>query len=241
VNLGTIYKGFSLACNGRAVTSFVTGQCRQDFGDSRPSDIDDVKPEQDIPEDITGDVSTGTSPIANGAGNGYFSVEQYLKDWNENEDNNNGRTRDLVNIVDNQDPIRDDSLDQDIDRDWLDDLPDPDDLDPDEYPCQATATIAGFDTVQGYKGLCFKSGPNVTEIYVFDSNQAATDFCNEINEASHCGSGTGDGPCTFCASCSLSKLCDEEDEGDGNIIAFRTNATSPTFSFMGAIDPDFGG
>lgn len=240
VNLGTIYSGFSLACNGRAVTSFTTGQCRQDFGDSRPSDIDDVKPTQDIPEDFTGDVSTGTSPIANGAGNGFFSIEQYLRDWNENEDNNSGRGYENITIVQEDTG----SLDQDPqEEDWtrsrLDELPDPDDLDPDEYPCQVTATVTGFDTVSGYKGLCFKSGPDFTEIYVFDQNQAAEDFCQSINEASHCGSGDGSGPCTFCAGCLITKRCDSEDEGLGELIAYRNTGGKPDYSFMQGIDPDF--
>jgi hypothetical protein len=239
VNLGTVYKGFSLACNGRAVTSFTTGQCRQDFGDARPSDIDDIKPTQDIPQDVTGDVSSGTSPIANGAGNGFFSVQQYLQDWNENEDNGSGRTREFTSIVGEDTETLDNTIEETINRDWLDDLPDPDDLDPNEFPCQATATVVGFDTVQEYKGLCFASGSSVTEVYVFDSNQAAIDFCAEITAASHCGAGTGNGPCTFCATCNVTKLCSEEDEGAGNIIAFRTSSPNPNFSFMDAIDPDF--
>jgi hypothetical protein len=239
VDLGTIYKGFSLACNGRAVTSFATGECRQDYGDARPSDIDDTKPTQDIPQDTTGDVSTGTSPIANGAGDGFFSDQQYIHDWNDGQDNGSGRTQENITIVQEDTETLDNEVVEDVSRDFLDDLPDPDDLDPEEHPCQASVTVAGFDTVQGYKGLCFKSGGDVVETYVFDQNAAAVAFCEEIKAGSHCGSGSGNGPCTYCANCSVSLCPDEEEQGDGAIIAFRTNSPKANFSFMDAIDPDF--
>lgn len=235
VDLGTIYNGFSLACNGRAVTSFVTGQCRQDYGDSRPSDIDDVKPTQDIPQDVTGDVSSGTSPIANGAGDGYFSVEQYLNDWNEKEDNDSGQNLQMTAIIEDTTGSLDEESTGDITRSFLDDLPDPDDLDPDQYPCQARVTVSGFGTTQqGSVCLPQLSQGAHTEIYVFDSNQAAEDFCNDLNEANNCGSHP---PCTQCVTCILSDLCEPEDEGEGVIIAFRGGPNHPNTSFMEGINP----
>jgi hypothetical protein len=55
--------GFSLACNGDPVISFSTGECRGDFGDKFPSDINDVAPEPRAFTDTAGEINTGTDPV----------------------------------------------------------------------------------------------------------------------------------------------------------------------------------
>jgi hypothetical protein len=229
-----LFRGVTLACNGRALVSFISGECRQDHGDSRPSDIDDVKPTTDIPEDATGLVSSGTSPITDGAGDGFWSLTQQIQEWNELEDGNTGRTREngLINsdeagAYDDQEPI-------DSDRDFLDELPDPDDLDPQLEPCQYWVSVTGFGTVEGFKNLCFPQLPARTEIYVYDSLLAAEAFCESLWETSNCGSNQ---PCTQCiSSCLITNNSTDEctDDGAGDLIAFR-GSTNPDYddtSFM---------
>jgi len=229
-----LFRGVTLACNGAPVTSFITGECRQDHGDARPSDIDDVKPTTDIPQDSTGDVSSGTSPITNGLGDDYWSFIQEFKDWNEKTDGDAGRSRENTYINSDENDSFTKITTKDADRDFLDMLPDPDDLDKNKQPCQYLVTVFGFGIVLDPDfNLCFPQLPGRTELYVYDSAAAAEEFCDSLRSSSNCGSTP---PCTQCISSCIVTFVGDPDEcttdGVGNLTAFRGSPLKPDTSFM---------
>jgi len=230
-NTKGIYTGMQLGCNGAGVTSLKPGECRQDHGDRNPSDEGDTKPTVDVQADTTGDISAGTSPISNGAGSGWWSSLNDINNQNNKTEQDAGRTREYAAINDSNNSGSDHGTDdqeteQDVDRDFLDDLPDPDDVD---GPCQVRVTVSGFQTHEsGSRPICLPGGIH-EEIYVFDQRQAAEDFCEGLKANNRCGS---EPPCTKCVACSIDGSCSPEDEGDGALIGFRGDPDHPDTSFM---------
>lgn len=58
-----LIQGFNLACEGEAVESLVTGACRPDHGNRKPSDRGDQKPEPEATPDNNGAINSGSTPI----------------------------------------------------------------------------------------------------------------------------------------------------------------------------------
>lgn len=228
-----LFRGVTLVCNGAPLTSFITGECRQDHGDARPSDIDDVKPETNIPVDSTGDVSSGTSPITNGAGNGFWSATEVINTWLTKNEGDAGRARENSYINSDDSGSFDREVDKPVTRALLDDLPDPDDLDDNKEPCQYRVTVKGFGTVEQLVGVCFPQLPARTELYIYDSLAAAEAFCQSLFDSSNCGANP---PCTQCiSSCNITFVGDAAKcttDGPGNLIGFRGAASKPNTSFM---------
>src|SRR5690606_7679122 len=88
-----IISGCGSTCSGDAqpIGSGVassSGECRQDHGDKKPSDIGDKKPSPPAIADNSGNISAGTSPITNRAGTGYWSGMQSLKDQTDQAERN---------------------------------------------------------------------------------------------------------------------------------------------------------
>lgn len=219
VDNGNVYSGFNLGCNGLGVTSLAPGECRQDHGDSRPSDRDDVKPTTEIPDDGNEAVSGGSSPISNGAGTGPFSFQQDIKDQATKTEGDAGRGREVGESGgSNSDTSQ--PTEEPIDRDFLDDLPDPDDVD---APCKITVTVSGFLTQSqagagANEGVCIPIGPSWVDIYVYDQQAAAESLCQDLNSRSGCSVP----PCGMCVvDCTISGECPEGTEGEGNLLGFR--------------------
>lgn len=227
-NTRGVYQGISLGCNGAAVTSLTPGECRQDHGDRKPSDIGDEKPDVDAVAE-TGEISAGTTPVTNGAGNGFWSQWQAMRDWQNKIEGDAGRAREYAGINDSNNEgdghgIDDQSKEVTIDRDFLDDLPDPDDL----TSCYYLVVVGGFSTKEiiiGGSPICIPDGGTRSEQYAFDSYAAAVAFCNSMREASRC---TNVPPCTKCIStCTITGPInpngDPSDcvEGSGALVGFR--------------------
>jgi len=197
---GGIISGFGLTCNGDAqrVSSGIaseSGECRQDHGDKKPSDQGDVKPTPPAVSDNTGAVSSGTSPVTNGAGNGFMSGYQAGRDQNNLNDHNTGKARETAERgaessgangpkIPNADEL----------RDMLESLPDPDELDEDEHPCQVRVAVRinpCFENTQ-HPGECLPCGSpcSYSEVYVFNSCIAATAFAKAM-QALHTGCPNG--------------------------------------------------
>ena len=230
-NTTGVYSGMQLGCNGEGVISLKPGECRQDFGDRNPSDTGDQKPTVDAKADTTGDISGGTSPVSNGDGSGYWSLFNWLANQNNQTANDAGKGREYAALNDSNNSgdghgTGDQETETDIDRDFLDDLPDPDDV---EGACQVRVTVSGFKTSEsGTRPICLPQSIR-EEIYVFDQRQAAEDFCEGLKANNRCGS---EAPCTHCVACSVSGTCAPEDEGDGNLIGFRGDPGFPNDAFM---------
>lgn len=225
-----IYQGVSLGCNGNATTRLAPGECRQDHGDSRPSDINDQKPEVDVPADATANVSTGTSPVSNGAGTGYFSLMKWLEDFNKKVEGDAGRARETGAMIDNDTGTTNQSTTSTVDREFLDGLPDPDDV----VGCKVVVTVNGFGTTEsGTRPICLPQAIR-TEVYAFDSSAAANEFCATLRANNRCGSTA---PCTQCVNCSVGapEGC-EGGEGDGNLVGFRGASGFEHTSFMQGSD-----
>lgn len=178
---GGIISGFGLTCNGdaQAISSGVasqSGECRQDHGDKKPSDEGDVKPTPPAVSDNTGAVSSDTSPIANGAGTGFFSGAQAAKDQNNLNDHNTGKARETAERAAESSGANS-GINPGADelQDMLDQLPEPDELDEEEHPCQvrvSVRTIPCFENNQ-HPGQCLPTGMSKNEVYVFNSCTAA--------------------------------------------------------------------
>ncbi len=233
-NSGVI-SGFGLGCNGDASASFLDG-CRQDHGDQKPSDIGDKKPSVDTANDVTGSVSSSSSPISNGSGYGASSTQRQLEEWQRKTEGDAGRGREVaegggsgssVNSGDNggegdgENQKDQDHDGGDLDQDFLDDLPPADDP---SLDCRFTVTVTGFPTTPldhkiGGRTVCVPSGDAQSEQYAFDSEEAALSFCESIKGAPCC---RGYSPCGKCVSgCGMSSThCPGGVEGDGNMIGF---------------------
>jgi hypothetical protein len=229
----TYFTSASLACNGNVVDNvLVEGsdfstekQCRQDHGDKNPSDEGDTKPEPPWgtnTEPASG-VSVGTSPITNGAGTGFWSNTQTQKDETERVASQAAAAHDEAERAVNNDGSDEQSFD-----DAFDNLPDPDDLDPDEYPCQVRVTVSGFRTKQAgsvNSPVCVPDGPNFQEIYVFNSTSAAQSFASGLGQNQNC---SGQLPCGYCVSVVVTNAGCEPPEGEGQaIIGFSTTGSGP--------------
>jgi hypothetical protein len=227
-----VYQGMSLACNGAPVISFKTGECRQDFGDRNPSDTGDVKPTVDAQADNTGDINTGTAAVAGGDGSGYWSLFNWLNNQQNKTEADAGRAREYASLNDSNNEgaghgTGDQSSDNPVDRDFLDSLPDPDDV---VAKCKVTVVVSGFGLSDYYVGsnhICLPQAIR-QETYVFDQRAAADDFCAGLKANNH---GTNP-PCDQYVNCTVSGTCPAEDEGDGALIAFRGAPGFPNTSFM---------
>ncbi|MHC4120129.1 MAG: hypothetical protein ACYSWO_21760 [Planctomycetota bacterium] len=224
-NTSGVYQGMQLGCNGAGVISLEPGECRQDHGDRHPSDTGDQKPTVDVNEDTTGDISGGTSPVTNGAGYGFWSNWQIWRDATKKTEQDAGRGREGSSRNTNDIGSDDVTYESDIDREALDNLPDPDDVQGD---CQIRVTVTGFQTEeQGTRPICVPATSGYTDVYVFDSTAAASSFCGTLTASSNCGSVP---PCGNCiGSCIVTGSCDPEDEGEGNLIGFRGGNASHSF------------
>ena len=224
-----IYQGIQLGCNGAGVLSLKPGECRQDFGDRNPSDTGDVKQGVDTTGDDTGNISGGTSPITNGNGYGWWTRYQDQINQSNKIEQDAGRGREEAARAGNSSDVDAETEKAGDDfRDFVENLPDPDDLDPDKYPCQVRATITGFKTREsGTKPICVPASPAFTEIVVFNSRSAALAFCNSINTRSNCGY---EPPCDICSSCEVTTTVGETDcepdDGNKSMIGYRKTGLS---------------
>ena len=124
----------------------------------------------------------------------------------------------------------DQTTERDVDDDFLNSLPDPDDVE----GCHYDVTVSGFKTVLTFNGRgCKQSGSVRTEVYAFDNLEAATEFCETISNNANCSTP----PCGYCkSSCVVgpgSPECQTQGEGTQGLVGFRRDATNgPTGSFM---------
>lgn len=225
-----IFQGISLGCNGAAVTSLEPGVCRQDHGDRFPSDINDTAKPVDVAADTTGNIAAGTSPVANGAGDGRWSKYQDLLNRTDKIEQDAARARETAQRGADSGGANDSITKSGDDfRDFVENLPDPSELDPDQYPCQIKVRILGFKTEeQGTRPICSPASPTFEEIVYFNSRSAAEDFCSNIQGSSNCGS---DPPCTQCTSCHVSGVlggtnCEPPEGQDPSMIAYRKTGLS---------------
>jgi len=228
-----VFSGFSLGCNGAGVTSLEPGVCRQDHGDGKPSDIGDTKPTVDVGADTTGGVSEGTKPVTNGTGKQYGGGQWINGKWTQKAEGDAGRGREYASMIDSNSEgdghgTGDQTQEQDIDDEFLDNLPDPDDVE----GCHYNVTISGFAVrfVGFGGGACVPdSGPR-TEVYAFDNQAAAIEFCENMTLNSSCGTP----PCSFCkTACTVGSGQNCEDgEGDQGLVGFRRDPSFPTGSYM---------
>jgi hypothetical protein len=224
--------GFSLSCNGAPVTSSVTGECRQDHGDRKPSDIGDTKPTVDVSSDTSGGVSDGTKPATKGAGSQYGGAQWVNNEHAKKAEGDAGRAREGTAQNDSNNEgdghgNNDQETNQDVDRDLLDDLPDPDDV----TGCHYNVEMAGFKVVENFSGrTCLPSGGERVEIYAFDNLEAAVQFCEQMAADSSCGTP----PCTFCRTrCNVGGPINCEDgEGENGLVGYRGDPGFPDGSFM---------
>lgn len=227
-NTDGIYSGISLGCNGAAVTSLKPGECRQDFGDREPSDIGDQKPGVDIPDGKAKNVSGGTNPVGNGSGKDFWSLWQWYDDWNKKTEGDAGRGRETAYRGGTDQ--NEEGTTQDVDRDFLDDLPDPDDLD---IPCQVNVVVSGFHTSEsGTRPICLP-GAIREETYAFNSSAEAAAFCEGLEANSRCGS---EPPCLQCVNCGISTVkgepgCEPEEGDVPGLVGFRGDQ-DPNRAFM---------
>ena len=227
-----VFSGFSLSCNGAPVTSSVTGECRQDHGDRNPSDTGDVKPTVDVDADTTGGVSDGTKPVTNGTGSQYGGAQWLNNETAKKAEGDSGRGREYASLNDSNNGgeghgTGDQEEDRDVDDDFLDDLPDPDDVD----GCRYDVTISGFPVKLSVTGrACIPAGSSREEVYAFDNQAAAIQFCEDMSNNSSCGTP----PCTFCkTSCSVGPPANCDDgEGTNGLVGFR-RTPGTTGSFIG--------
>jgi len=201
-NQGGIISGFGLTCNGdaQAIGSGVvsaSGECRQDHGDKKPSDTGDVKPTPPAVSDNSGAVSSSTSPVTNGAGTGFMSGYQAGKDQNNLNDHNTGKARETAErAAESSGANASVSPSADELQDMLNQLPEPDELDEEEHPCQVRVGVRinpCFENTQ-HPGQCLPCGSPCTtsEVYVFNSCSAAKAFAAAM-QALH--TGCPDGEC----------------------------------------------
>jgi hypothetical protein len=217
-----IFSGFALGCNGDGVTSMTPGQCRQDHGDRKPSDINDQKPDVDVNSNQTADVNSSTSPISNG--NGYQTgSSKWLQDLADKKNEGDaGRGRETAEGGGSGDsPNSGDGGggDQGLDQDTLDNLPDADEVEAD-YKC--VLTLTGFPTrfagVIGGNEVCVPDGAGFIQKYAFDSEEAASSLCSNLLGRPSCG---GKPACDTCiASCSITCSGDPTAAGDGSLIGY---------------------
>lgn len=220
-----VYQGISLGCNGSAVTSLEPGACRQDHGDKNPSDIGDTAKSVDVSADTTGDISASSSPVTNGAGNNQFSVQQRLQDQTNKTEQDAGRGRENAQRAADSSSANDSITKEGSDmRDYVENLPDPDDLDPSQHPCQIRVSLTGFlKEEQGTRPICAPASPTFTESVVFNSRSAAEDFCS--NQQANSSSGSNP-PCTPNVLCTTSTTvgaanCEPENPEDAGMIGYR--------------------
>lgn len=232
-----VFGGFSLGCNGEGVTSLEPGKCRQDHGDGKPSDIGDQKPTVDVSSDTSGGVSDGTEPITNGEGYGYNSYTWQNGKWSKDNSSQGGKAREYAALNDSNNTgaghgTGDQTTEGPVDDDFLDDLPDPDDVE----GCVVQVEARGFDTTLGgvvASPTCLPvTGSTRTEIYAFDNTEAALEFCENFTNSSNCGTP----PCSYCKlSCgiiSISPECADEQGSDG-LVGFRPDPSFGDNYFMG--------
>jgi hypothetical protein len=186
----------------------------------------------DVSADTTGNVSGGTSPVTNGAGTGYFSLNKWLEDFNKKVEGDAGRARETGALIDDDTGSTDQGSSDSVDRDFLDDLPDPDDVE----GCNIRVTVTGFGTSEsGTRPICLPQDVR-TEIYSFDNQAAAEEFCAMMAANSRCGSVA---PCTQCVSCSIgapSSECLADGEGEQGLVGFRGATGFEHTSFMQGSD-----
>jgi len=233
VDHGTIFSGLSLGCNGAGVTSLKPGECRQDHGDRKPSDIDDKKPNVDVnTDDQTSDVGGGSSPISNGAGYGTGSSQWLNNDRTNKAEGDGGRGREVAEQGGTGDSPssgdNSDTVEQPLDQEFLDDLPDADEV---EAPYKCVVTVAAFDTTES-GGICGPIPATIRiEKYAYDSTEAATTLCGNLSGRSSC---SGVPPCNTCvSSCTVSCTGDPADAGDGSLIGFSTNNSGTDAVILG--------
>ena len=233
-----VFSGFSLGCNGAGVISLEPGVCRQDHGDRNPSDIGDTKPTVDVSSDTTGGVSDGTKPVTNKAGYGYTSWNWENGQWQKKIEGDAGRGREYASMNDSNNGgdghgTGDQTDTRDVDDDFLDDLPDPDEAD----GCVIQVEARGFEVRLGgveASPTCLPAGGERTEIYAFDNLAAATEFCENFTNQSSCGTP----PCTYCKlSCKIISVSAECADGEGSqgLVGFRRDPSFPNGSFMGGL------
>lgn len=232
-NTSGVYSGISLGCNGEAVVSLEPGVCRQDFGDRNPSDTGDTKPGVNTPSGTSKQVSEGSSPISNGSRIlDYWSWQRKFKDQQDKTENDAGRGRETAQR--GGEDGNEAQTEEDVNRDFLDELPDPDDL---NIPCQVNVTVSGFHTSEsGTRPICLPGAPR-TEVYAFNSWKAAQAFCDQLKANSRCGS---EAPCLQCITaggCALTKAagdenCEPEDGDVPGVVGFRGAPGFDDKSFM---------
>ena len=224
----------------------ITSNIGDDKGDSKPSDLDDTKPNREVGTDVDGDVSTSTSPVTNGAGYGGASNLEQQNDQNKKTSNDAERGKQFGegggsgSSPNSGDPgggdpsgEGDDDPSNDGEGNETDEPFDSNDLPPCgsvEAPCIVFVEMSGFDTKAGPRPgvgaepdvLCTPiPGTQRTETYCFGSQAAAADACNGAVNGPAC---SGFPPCGACiSSCSItsSEGC-TGDEDDG-ILGFNGN------------------
>ena len=228
-----VVNGFSLGCNGDAVISLEPGVCRQDFGDRKPSDIGDTKPSVDVSADQTQGVSDSTKPITNGNGSQFGGNQWACKQQGDKTEQDAGRAREGTAMNDSNNAgdghgTGDQTQNQDITRDFLDDLPDPNDVE----GCRFDVEIAGFKVKLSSSGaVCIPASSERVETYSFDNAEDAGDFCDTMADTSSCTSP----PCGFCRTrCNIAGPINcENGQGDQGLVGFRGDPSFPDGSFMG--------
>lgn len=229
LDIGPVITGFGLTCNGDAQpvgfgVASSSGQCRQDHGDKKPSDTGDVKKTPDTTADDTGGTSTGTSPVSNGQGSGDWSIRQFQADQakqaNTNANNAQAQAQRAQDAASGKGhPGSDDKpkppAPGDL-KDHLDRLPKPEDVDPEENPCQVIVTTSYFNRVQA-GSHCIPVGgmDNVVEHYVFNDCAAAKAMAESVRSMGDCGNTP---PCMApCTAATVDENCVCSNESPGII------------------------
>lgn len=233
-----VVTGVSLSCNGAPVQSWVTGECRQDHGDREPSDIGDVKPTVDVTADTTAGISDGTRPVTNGTGSQYGGAQWVANQYADKVAGDAGRGREYSSINDDNNEgdghgTNDQENTTGITDEFLDDLPDPNDLSDCHYDVTVGGIAVTYTPVAGGHCVPAPANPNRTEVYSFDNLAAAVEFCETINENDQ---GCQPPDCSFCiTSCNISgPLGDCSDgEGEQGLVGFRRDEDYDEDSYMG--------
>lgn len=228
-----VFQGAAMRCNGDPQISSLPGaECRQDHGDNKPSDTGDVKPEVDVAADATGGISGRTSPISNGAGYNITSLYQDLKNKVNDGISQGAKAREQAQRgVDKSGADNPQNLEGDSYRDWLNDLPDPDDLDPDKHPCQVRVIVSGFKLEeQGTAQICVPASPIFTETFVFSGCIAAQAFKESLVGQENCSDTK---PCSQCITVKITGCGCEPPEGEeGALIGYRNSLGEDSHSFV---------
>ncbi len=182
--------------------------------------------------------------MTRGSGTGWWSKFQDFKNRDDKIEGDSGRGRENAQRgVDNTEADDSSTKEGSDFKDFLDGLPDPDELDPDDEPCQVRVTISGFKTTeQGTKPICVPDSPSFTEVVVYNSWSEAMSVCDQLNSQSNCGSNA---PCFDCMSCIVTATvggegCEPSDPSQKGVIGYRSGVgNGPTGGLPPGDDSSF--